>query len=302
LAGGGTAVLMPKFDSRRYLELAQQERATHTMLVPVQYQRILAEPGFDGFDLGSFRMKFCAGAPFSAERKREVLERWPGGLIEIYGTTEGGGSCMLEAHRHPDKLHTVGRPTAGSEFCVIDDMGQPLPPGQSGEIAGRSATMMDAYHGQSGSGELNWFDAQGRRFLRSGDIGYFDSDGFLVLVDRKKDMIISGGFNIYPSDLESQLRRHPHVLEAAVVGVPSDRWGETPVAFVVPRAEAPADAQEIMLWCNEQVGRTQRLAALQLVADFPRSPVGKVLKRELRAAYLAAAPDPPTGVATRQPA
>jgi len=301
LAAGGAAVLMPKFDARQYLELAQHERATHTMLVPVQYRRILAEPEFAAFDLSSFRLKICAGAPFPPELKREAVQRWPGGLVELYGTTEGGGSCMLEAHRYPEKLHTVGRPTSGSEFHVIDERGQMLPPGKAGEIVGRSDVMMDGYHGQVvASREMEWFDAQGRRFLRSGDIGYFDPDGFLVLVDRKKDMIISGGFNVYPSDLEAQLRRHPEVQEAAVVGVPSERWGETPVAFVIRRTGSDVDAQEIQQWCNLRLGKVQRLASVQLVADLPRNPLGKVLKRELRDAYLArnAVLTPPTGVAT----
>ncbi|QHE84454.1 class I adenylate-forming enzyme family protein [Hydrogenophaga sp. BPS33] len=298
LVAGGTAVLMPKFDARGFLVLAEQERATHTMLVPVQYQRILAEPGFDSFDLTRFRMKLCAGAPFSAAHKREVLRRWPGGLIEMYGTTEGGGSCMLDAQRYPDKLHTVGKPSAGSEFQVIDEQGHVLPQGETGEIVGRATTMMERYHGQAASEAIEWFDAQGRRFLRSGDVGYFDADGFLVLVDRRKDMIISGGFNIYPSDLEQQLRRHPQVQDAAVIGVPSERWGETPVAFVIPRRGSHLDTQEALAWCNAKLGKTQRLADLYLVADFPRNPLGKVLKRELREVYNASTSAPPPGGAT----
>ncbi|GAA5232738.1 acyl--CoA ligase [Verticiella sediminum] len=301
LAAGGAAVLMPKFDVRGYLELAQRERATHTMLVPVQYHRILAEPEFAAFDLSAFRLKICTGAPCPPELKREAVRRWPGGFMELYGTTEGGGSCVLEAHRYPDKLHTVGRPSGGSEFRVIDDGGRELPAGEAGEIVGRSEVMMDGYHGQAAAGrDLDWFDAQGRRFLRSGDIGYFDPDGFLVLVERKKDMIISDGFNVYPSDLEAQLRQHPGVLEAAVVGVPSERWGETPVGFVVRRAGSDADPQAILQWCNQRLGKIQRLAGVQLVAALPRNPLGKVLKRELRDAYLArtAALDPPMGVAT----
>ena len=110
IAFGGTVVLMAKFDAARYLALAQQHRATHTMLVPVQYQRIMARPDFGRFDLSSFKYKFCTSAPFSAALKADVLARWPGGLVEFYGMTEGGGTCILDAHEHPDKLHTVGRP------------------------------------------------------------------------------------------------------------------------------------------------------------------------------------------------
>jgi acyl-CoA synthetase (AMP-forming)/AMP-acid ligase II len=126
---------------------------------------------------------------------------------------------------------------------------------------------------------------QGRRYMRTGDVGRFDSDGFLVLLDRKKDMIISGGFNIYPSDLEAVLTQHPAVAEVAVVGVASERWGETPVAFVVLHEAATATTQQLADWFNERVGKTQRLHALQLIAALPRSAIGKVLKRELRESY-----------------
>jgi long-chain acyl-CoA synthetase len=127
-----------------------------------------------------------------------------------------------------------------------------------------------------------WHDPSGKRFIRTGDIGRFDEDGFLVLVDRKKDMIISGGFNIYPSDLEAVLAQHPAVAEVAVVGVPSERWGETPVAFVVGNTSE----EELLKWANQRLGKTQRLAAVRVVDALPRSAIGKVLKRELRQRFL----------------
>ena len=129
---------MAKFDAARYLALAQQHRATHTMLVPVQYQRIMARPDFDSFDLSSFRFKFCTSAPFSAALKADVLARWPGGLVEFYGMTEGGGTCILDAHLHPDKLHTVGRPAEGHDIRLIDDAGREVAPGEAGEVVGHS--------------------------------------------------------------------------------------------------------------------------------------------------------------------
>jgi long-chain acyl-CoA synthetase len=287
LAFGGTVVLMPKFDAAAYLQLAQDRRVTHTMLVPVQYQRIMARPDFDRFDLARFRVKFSTSAPFAASLKADVLQRWPGGLVEFYGMTEGGGTCILEAHLHPDKLHTVGQPAQGHDIRLIDEAGHELPPGEAGEVVGHSAGMMKGYHRQPArTREAEWFDPQGKRFIRTGDIGRFDADGFLTLFDRKKDMIISGGFNIYPSDLEAELRQHPCVLEAAVVGVPSEQWGETPLAFVVrqPGANTPADA--LLQWLNARVGKTQRLASLYYLDELPRSAIGKVLKRELRERYL----------------
>jgi long-chain acyl-CoA synthetase len=145
---------------------------------------------------------------------------------------------------------------------------------------------MTGYHGRpEKTREAEWFDTQGKRFIRTGDIGRFDADGFLMLFDRKKDMIISGGFNIYPSDLEAVLRGHDDVADAAVVGVPSAAWGETPVGFVVLREGARADLDAILAWANAQVGKTQRLSALRAIDELPRSAIGKVLKRELRDRY-----------------
>jgi acyl-CoA synthetase (AMP-forming)/AMP-acid ligase II len=288
---GGTAVLMAKFDAAGYLALAQKHRVTHTMLVPVQYQRIMASPDFGRYDLSSFRAKTCTSAPFAAALKADVLERWPGRLIDVYGMTEGGGACLLEADLHPDKLHTVGKPAPGHDIRLIDDEGREAAQGEAGEIVGHSAASMTGYHNQPAkTKEAEWFDASGRRFIRTGDIGRFDEDGFLVLLDRKKDMIISGGFNVYPSDLEAVLKQHAQVAEAAVIGVPSETWGETPVGFVVPKGNSPIGENDLLRWANERLGKMQRLAALHFVDALPRSPIGKVLKRELRDRYVAAKP------------
>jgi long-chain acyl-CoA synthetase len=287
LALGSTVVLMPKFDAADYLALAERHRATHTMLVPVQYQRIMALADFGRHDLSSFRMKFSTSAPFPATLKADVLARWPGGLIEFYGMTEGGGTCILEAHRHPDKLHTVGRPAEGHDIRLIDDQGREVAVGEAGEVVGHSPTMMTGYHNQpQQTREAEWYAPDGKRFIRTGDVGRFDTDGFLTLLDRKKDMIISGGFNVYSSDLEAELRKHPAVDEAAVIGVPSTRWGETPVAFIVPRAKEEISAAALREWINARVGKTQRLADLICVDELPRNALGKILKRELRQRYL----------------
>ncbi len=286
LAYGGASVFMEKhgkFDALQYLQLAQQHRATHTMLVPVQYKRLMAHPDFGRFDLSAFRAKFSTSAPFHAELKADILARWPGALTEYYGLTEGGGTCILQAHLHPGKLHTVGQPAEGHDIRLIDEDGREVPKGESGEVVGRSPGMMTGYHKQPAlTRAAEWFDGDGQRFIRTGDVGRFDEDGFLTLHDRRKDMIISGGFNIYPSDLEAVLRPHPAVADVAVVGVPSAEWGETPVAFVVRREGASEDADALRQWANAQVGKTQRLHALRLVDELPRSAIGKVLKRELR--------------------
>ncbi len=293
LGAGAHIHLMPKFDVEGYLRLAAELRATHTMLVPVQYRRLMDHPAFDAHDLSAFRMKLCTSAPFEAALKAQVLARWPGDLLEVYGMTEGGGACMLDARAHPDKLHTVGMPAQGHDIRLIDEEGRELParPQTVGEVVGRSPGMMTGYHGRpEQTREAEWFDAEGRRYIRTGDVGRFDEDGFLVLMDRRKDMVISGGFNIYPKDLEAVLRGHPEVEDAAVFGVPSARWGETPVACVVPRPGAEPDLTALRAWANERLGRTQRLAALMTVDELPRSAIGKVLKRELRERWAASGP------------
>jgi long-chain acyl-CoA synthetase len=287
VALGGTTVLMARFDVAEFLRLAERHRVTHAMLVPVQYDRILRHEAFDRTDRSSFRMKFCTSAPFPVALKAEVLRRWPGGLVEYFGMTEGGGTCILVAHQFPDKLHTVGRPSEGHDIRILDDAGRELPPGEVGEIVGHSPlSMMIGYHGRPAeTAAVEWRDAAGKRFIRTGDLGRFDADGFLTIVGRKKDVIISGGFNIYPVDLEAALTAHAAVAEAAVVGVPSARWGETPVGFVVLAPGAAADPEALRAFANARLGSTQRLAAVEVVPALPRSPIGKVLKRELRDGY-----------------
>jgi acyl-CoA synthetase (AMP-forming)/AMP-acid ligase II len=285
LALGGTAVLMKKFEAGAYLALAAKHRVTHTMLVPVQYSRIMAREDFGAYDLSSFVMKFCTSAPFSAELKADILKRWPGGLIEYFGMTEGGGTCVLAAHLFPSKLHTVGMPAPGHDIRVIDDDGRELPRGEVGELVGRSEIMMSGYHNRKEQTDAAiWMSPEGLPFIRTGDVGRYDADGFIELMDRKKDMIISGGFNIYPSDLEAVLRQHPEVADVAVVGVPSAEWGETPVAFVVSRG---ADAAALKAFANERLGKMQRVSDVRLVDELPRSHIGKILKRELRDSYAA---------------
>ncbi|QIG54037.1 acyl--CoA ligase [Altererythrobacter sp. BO-6] len=283
LLAGGTVNIMGKFNTLEWLERAQAHGVTVTMLVPVQYQRLMAEPRFDQFDLSALKLKYCTSAPFSAELKAEVLRRMPGGLIEIYSMTEGGVVCLLPCHDFPGKLHTVGRPAPGSELKVLDDDDRPVPPGTPGNLIGRSQTMMSGYKNQpEKTREGYWTDPEtGDVWQRMGDIGRVDEDGFVELVGRAKDMIISGGFNIFPSDLEAELDKEPDVLEAAVVGVPSQRWGETPVGFV-RLGDGARDPDTIRDAVNARLGKTQRLAALYPIEEMPRSHIGKLLKTELR--------------------
>jgi acyl-CoA synthetase (AMP-forming)/AMP-acid ligase II len=286
LAAGGANLLMGKFDERRFLDLSQHYAVTHAMMVPVQYQRVLAVEDFSDFDLSSYQLKLCTGAPLSVETKRDVIQRWPGRLVEIYGLTEGGAVCILDATKYRDKLHTVGRPSPTSDVRIIDDHGNELPPGQTGEIVGRQRVMMKGYYNRREATEaIMWYDVQGNRFQRTGDLGRVDPDGFIELLDRKKDVIISGGFNLFPADLEAVLLRHDAIDDAVVIGIPSKRWGETPLALVVLKAGHALDTESLRLWANQRLGKNQRISAIETRDAIPRNALGKALKQQLRAPY-----------------
>ena len=285
---GGHVVLMPKFDAEDYLDLAERFGATHTMLVPVQYQRILSAGSFGRRNLGSFLVKQCTSAPLAKSAKQAIVRQWPGQFLEVYGLTEGGCTCILDATAFPDKTATVGRPAPGNDIRIIDENGTELPAGSRGEVIGRSGTMMLGYFRNEAANEaFRWRNREGFVFHRTGDIGMFDAEGFLTLIDRKKDVIISGGFNIYASDLEAKLVEHPAVAEAAVIGVPSETWGETPLGFVVLKDEKAMASSDLLAWVNGRVGKMQRLSAIELRPALPRSNIGKVLKQELRRPYWA---------------
>jgi acyl-CoA synthetase (AMP-forming)/AMP-acid ligase II len=193
---------------------------------------------------------------------------------------------MLKPHQHAEKFDTVGTPVIGFEVRILDDAGRELPAGEAGEIAGYGAGMMRAYHNRAEqTAELIWRDARGRTFIRSGDIGMLDADGFLRIVDRKKDMIISGGFNVFPADVEAIVGEHPDVSDVTVIGVPHPKWGESCLALVIPAASSTSTAEAIRDWANARLAKTQRLVGVEFREAFPRNALGKVIKKDLRADY-----------------
>lgn len=286
LSLGATLVVMPKFNTIEFLDLSQQHALTHAILVPVQYMRLMAEPRFDDFDLSAYQCKFSTSAPLPGTLISKIIDRWPGNLIEVYGMTEGGISTALNCTAFPDKWDTVGKAGEGIDIRVIDEQGNEQPAGEFGELVGRGPSMMPGYHNaEDKTAELLWTDAEGNHFIRTGDMGRIDEDGFIHLMDRKKDMIISGGFNIYAADLEAVLRQHPQVADAAVIAIPSEAWGETPLGFVVLSNGADTTPEDVCAWANERLGKTQRLSRVIGMDELPRSEIGKVLKKDLRAPY-----------------
>lgn len=283
LLAGGTLVIGPnRFDATGTLRRIQQERITHTALVPVQFQRMMEAEGQESFDLTSMECAITVGSPMHEMLKEAVHTRLDGALFEIYGLTEGLITVMDGADM-PGCWAAVGRPIPGSEIAILGEGDQVLSDGQAGEIVGCAPFVMPGYHNrEEATKEALWIDEDGRTWLRTGDIGYFDAEGFLYIVDRKKDMILSGGQNIYPADIEAVLLSHPDVSEAAVIGVPSHRWGETPLGLVVPVAGMAPDPDAIRDAVNAGLGKQQRLAGVELIVEMPRNPNGKILKRTLR--------------------
>ena len=282
---GGTLVAMDSFDPGAFLRLVAQERITHSFMVPAQYGMVLDHPDLPGADLSSLRTILSAGSSLRRDMKARIIERISPELYELYGYSEGFAT-MLKPHQHKTKFATVGTPVLGFELRILDDAGQECAPNTPGEIAGYGAGMMKEYLNRpEATAELIWRDERGRSFLRSGDIGMLDDDGFLTIVDRKKDMIISGGFNVFPTDVEAVVAGHPDVQDVTVIGVPHEKWGESCLALVIPRNPDTFDRDALRDWANARLAKTQRLVAVETREDFPRNALGKVLKRVLRDPY-----------------
>jgi len=286
---GGTMVLLREFCPREALAVIEAERITHGAFVPVQLERLLAYPERRAFRTNSLETLMCCGAPLIAEVKRGFARELDCQLIELYGLTEGLFT-ILEPEQLERKVLSVGKPVLGTDICVLGEDDREVAPGETGEIVGRGRMVMAGYHAQDESNrEATWIDSAGAQWLRTGDIGQIDAEGFLYIVDRKKDMILSGGQNIYPTDIESVMREHPAVAEVAVIGIASERWGETPLAVVVLRAGHTMVATELLEWTNARVGKQQRVGGVVRRDSLPRNPNGKVLKRELRREYTSSA-------------
>ncbi|MEP7261085.1 MAG: AMP-binding protein, partial [Usitatibacter sp.] len=275
---GARYVLMGTFDAEAAIETIAREKVTHTMLVPAQIIAILGSPAFDPAKLASLEMILSLGAPLLQEDKDRLNAVLPGRFHELYGLTEGFVT-ILDRREAARKSGSVGVPPMFCELRIVDELGNELPTGEVGEIVGRSPLLMTGYAGRDDLTQEAIRDG----WLYTGDMGRVDAEGYLYLVDRKKDMIDSGGVKVYPKDIEEIAARHPAVREVAVFGVPHEKWGETPVAAVILTRPGSATAEELREWINANVSaRYQRVSEVVIHADFPRNAAGKTLKRELR--------------------
>ncbi len=280
---GATYILQRQFDAATMIETIAREKVTHIMVVPAQIIALLDSPAFDPARLASLQMILSLGAPLAQARKDQLNALLPGRFHELYGLTEGF-LTILDKTDAQRKAGSVGCPPVFSDVRIVDEAGHDLPPGEAGEIVGRGPFVMQGYWNKP---ELT---AQTVRdgWIYSGDIGYLDEEGYLYLVDRKKDMIDSGGVKVYPRDIEDIASHHPAIAEVAVFGVPHDTWGETPLAAVVLKVGASTTATELRDWINERVAaRYQRVREVIILDAFPRNAAGKTLKREMREPYWA---------------
>jgi long-chain acyl-CoA synthetase len=280
---GSTYVLLPHFDAELFLNTIESECATHAMMVPSQIIAMLNSPNYSPERLRSMEAICSVGAPLHREHKDKLAHSLPGRFYELYGLTEGF-ITILDKNDYLAKPNSVGVPIPFSEMRIIKEDGAEAAPGEVGEIVGYSPALMPGYYKRS---ELT-AEAIVDGWLHSGDLGYVDDDGFLYLVDRKKDLIISGGVNVFPKDIEEVIVHHPAVREAAVFGVPNEKWGESPLAAVILHQPNEITEEELCKWINERVdAKHQRVVGVVFKEDFPRSTAGKTLKREMREPYWA---------------
>lgn len=274
---GAKYILKIKFDAQEFIETVQHEKATHVIMVPSQLIAILNAPNFSVEALESLEMICSVGAPLYMDVKEKLNQLLPNRFYELYGLTEGFLTVLDKTH-YASKPQSVGIPLPFFEMRIVND-DDDVPVGEIGEIIGKGPTLMTEYYKRP---ELT-AEAMREGWLHSGDLGYLDEDGFLYLVDRKKDMIISGGVNVYPKDIEEVVAQHPSVREVAVFGVPDEKWGEASIAAVLLRDSISITPDELVKWINERVGaKFQRVQQVVILDEFPRSISGKTLKRELR--------------------
>lgn len=285
LLAGGTLVVHPRFNASEFLLTTRDERITHTAMVPIQFQRVVEVLRSEGGDVSSMQAMMSCGSPLHEQLKRDIFNYFPCGIIELYGLTEGV-ITTLEPEDAEGRWASVGKPLIGTDICIVGNDDEVLPTGHAGEIVSRGRITMPGYwNREDATTEAVFVDPDGVQWLRSGDIGYVDEEGYLYIVDRKKDMILTGGQNVYPQDIEAILVEHEAVDDVAVIGLASSRWGETPVALVVPVNGHQLDTCGLKEWANSRLGKQQRLADVIQRAELPRNPNGKILKRELRAEY-----------------
>lgn len=290
---GATNVIMPQisFDPQATLKAVQDEKATDIHIVPTHLAAFLSLADVEAYDLSSLKRMFYAASPMPVELLRRGMEKWGSIFIQFYGATEDGPNVtMLSKRQHnvldrpPDEqkaLSSAGFPHIGVHVRIVDKNDQDVEPGEVGELIVRSKGVMQEWWRRPEETRKTIVDG----WVHTGDLGRYDEKGYIYIVDRKKDMIVSGGENVYPREIEEVLYRHPSVQEAAVFGIPDPYWVEKVHAVVVLKKGATLTEQELIDFCKERLARFKAPKSVEFAASLPKSPAGKILKREMREKY-----------------
>ena len=291
LLKGGTLLVLPRFEPVAVMQAIQDHRINCTMMVPTMIIALLDHPRFDEFDLSSLQTVFYGASSISPARLKEAIERIGPVFFQFYGQAEAPQTiCVLRKAEHdaddPQRLASCGRPVPWLDVELLDDECRPVPDGEPGEICVRGPLVMDGYRDNP---ELNAEAFRGD-WLHTGDVAVRDPGGFLRIVDRKKDMIVTGGFNVYPREVEDLLTTHPAVSAAAVIGTPDEKWGEAVTAYVVLRPGKSIEPEELMALVREEKGGFQTPKSVIFTDALPVTPVGKPDKKALRARHAETVP------------
>lgn len=286
MPSGTTHVILRQFDAPKVLEAIERYHVTHLFLPPTAIYLLLADPGVRNFDYSSLEYFIYAAAPMSVDKLKEAMEIFGPVMAQTFGQAEAPMICTyfspqdhVDALREkPERLYSCGRPALLTPVEIMDDEGNILPVNQPGEIVVRGNLVMPGYY--RNPEETARVSANG--WHRTGDIGRKDEDGFLYIVDRKRDMIISGGFNVYPSEIEQVIWSHTAVQDCAVIGVPDEKWGEAVKAVIELRPGASAAESDILAYCRERLGGVKTPKSVEFWTTLPRTPVGKVSKKDIR--------------------
>ena len=278
-------IVISEPDPGTILRLIDKERIETAFMVPALIQFLLNHPDAKTTDFSSLRQIVYGASPISEDTLLRAIEMMGCEFWQVYGLTEtsGIGTTLAPEHHDPSlgKLRSCGQKYTGVDIKIIDDSGSEVPMGEVGEIAIKSPVVMKGYWNRVEANEESIFD----EWFLTGDAGYFDADGFLYIYDRVKDMIISGGENIYPAEVENALMSHPDIIDAAAVGVPDDKWGETVKGFVILKERARISESEIIESTKEVIASYKCPTSINFIKEMPRNPSGKILRRQLRAPY-----------------
>lgn len=280
---GGVSGILPGFDPISYLAAIERWRPTTLCLVPTMIQMLVEQPGIEQADLSSVETILYGASPMPRPLIERVIGLWGKRFVQFYSQTEApvAIACLGKADHdldRPDRLISCGKAAIECEIRLVDEQGLEVGQGEAGEIVVRAPFVMKGYQDEG----LNAAAFLPGGWLRTRDVGRFDSDGFLTLIERTSDMIVSGGYNVYPRDVEDILCSHPAIVEAAVVGIPDPVWGEAVTAFIVRRGSAPFDEAELLAFARERLAGYKVPKTIRAIAEIPKSPVGKPLRRALR--------------------